>query len=62
MAPSTGPIRLKAFSRTKSEVGLVAVPFGASIRRPFSSPAMTLTDMSLIGVPVDRLLHFCGGT
>ncbi len=39
-APSTGPIRLKAVSRTKSEVGRVAVPRGASKRRPLSSPAM----------------------
>ena len=42
-ASSTGPIRLNAFSRTRSEVGRVSSPFGAAIRRPRWVPAMILT-------------------
>ena len=42
-ASSTGPIRLKAFSRTRSEVGRVSRPFGAAIRCPRWVPAMILT-------------------
>ena len=43
VAPSTGPIRLNAVSRTKSDVGRVFVPFGASIRCPLRLPAMIRT-------------------
>ncbi len=39
---STGPIRLKAASRTRSPVGRVS-PFGAKIRAPLRLPAMILT-------------------
>ena len=39
-APSTGPIRLNAASRTRSPVGRVARPFGAAIRVPRCVPAM----------------------
>ena len=42
-APSTGPIRLNAVSRTKSEVGRVTSPFGAAIRWPLRLPAMIRT-------------------
>src|SRR5581483_10553147 len=38
-APSTGPIRLNAASRTRSEVGRVSVPFGGKMRAPFREPA-----------------------
>ena len=34
VASSTGPIRLKAASRTRSPVGRVASPLGAAIRAP----------------------------
>src|SRR5687767_13670724 len=38
--PSTGPIRLKAASRTRSPVGRVSRPPGAKIRVPLREPAM----------------------
>ena len=41
-ASSTGPIRLNAFSRTRSEVGRVSRPFGAAMRWPRWVPAMIL--------------------
>ena len=43
VAPSTGPIRLKAASRTRSEVGRVSVPLGAKIRAPLLLPATIRT-------------------
>src|SRR5262245_24049434 len=46
VASSTGPIRLKAASRARSEVGRVSCPFGAKIRAPFFEPAMILTGAS----------------
>src|SRR5215475_14107033 len=46
VAPSTGPIRLKAASRARSEAGRVSCPFGAKIRAPLLEPAMILTDVS----------------
>ena len=42
LAPSTGPIRLNAASRTRSPVGRVASPLGAAIRLPRCVPAMIL--------------------
>src|SRR5581483_3470232 len=42
-APSTGPTRLNAFSRTRSEVGRVSRPRGAAMRCPFRVPAMIRT-------------------
>src|SRR5207302_5293774 len=38
-APSTGPIRLKAASRTRSPVGRVSTPLGAKMRAPLRDPA-----------------------
>ena len=42
-APSTGPIRLNAASRTRSDVGRGVVPFGAKIRAPRLLPPMIRT-------------------
>ena len=53
---STGPIRLKAASRTRSPVGLVS-PLGAKIRAPFRLPAMILTPRFVF-----IHLHKSGGT
>ena len=40
-APSTGPTRLKMFSRTRSDVGRVSRPRGAASLCPFRLPAIT---------------------
>ena len=44
-APSTGPIRLKAASRTRSPVGRVSTPFGAWMVWPLRLPATIRTQL-----------------
>src|SRR5512132_4152145 len=56
VAPSTGPIRLKAASRTRSAVGRVSCPFGATIFVPRFSPAMILNGPATL-CAIRRLLQ-----
>ena len=60
-APSTGPIRLNAFSRTRSEVGRVAMPFGAAIRCPRWVPAMIRMSLMVPARDVSGLAPGTGG-
>src|SRR4051794_3021185 len=53
-ASSTGPIRLNAFSRTRSEVGRVSCPLGAAMRCPLCEPAMIRIDEHSVGLVLPR--------
>src|SRR5262245_62330912 len=51
-APSTGPMRLKTASRTRSPVGRTSSPLGAKIRAPLREPAIILNPF---GFPAERI-------
>src|SRR6185503_3214602 len=54
-APSTGPMRLKTASRTRSPVGRTSRPLGANIRAPLREPAMILNALGLLEERGERL-------